>query len=170
MLNQSDGISPSASNSGSPMYSTVPSAPSPYSGSSLLSPGSSRPPPLLHENYPYIDSARENTARMIQLHPNMTPVLPSSHSPNFDEFSPISLYEHNQGSDSPITGSGSPTGLRRSGFDPSRLVAMKNAQSNAVREDQPRNTEVRLHADSGIRFTLSDEREVIDVPPTYTDT
>ncbi|KAJ3833878.1 hypothetical protein F5878DRAFT_713000 [Lentinula raphanica] len=54
-------------------------------------------------------------------------------------------------------------------FDPDRLVSMKNAQSLQVRDEQLLRSELRLHTDSGVRLPAPNEREVIDVPPTYTE-
>ncbi|KIK61280.1 hypothetical protein GYMLUDRAFT_59187 [Collybiopsis luxurians FD-317 M1] len=152
------------------MYSAAPSAPS-YGETSTLAPrfSSQNSPHLLHNNYNSFGSAREDAAGMLQLHQNTPPVSPSGHRPSFVEFSPSMLYVQNQDANAPNSDSRSSSNGERLEFDPSRLVAMKTAQSNAVRDDQLRNTEVRLHADSGVRFTPSNRREVIDVPPTYTD-
>ncbi|KAJ3994512.1 hypothetical protein F5050DRAFT_1809526 [Lentinula boryana] len=65
--------------------------------------------------------------------------------------------------------SGSSSRPSQSGFDPGRLVSMKNAQSLQVRDEQLRRSELRMHTDSGVRLPAPNEREVIDVPPTYTE-
>ncbi|KAJ4483573.1 hypothetical protein J3R30DRAFT_1802031 [Lentinula aciculospora] len=69
----------------------------------------------------------------------------------------------------PESTAGSSTRASQAGFDPGRLVSMKNAQSSKVRDEQLRRSELRLHTDSGVRLPPPNEREVIDVPPTYTE-
>ncbi|KAJ3760674.1 hypothetical protein EV360DRAFT_80944 [Lentinula raphanica] len=79
-----------------------------------------------------------------------------------------SLYQ--SGSDPAASSvAGSSSRASQPGFDPGRLVSMKNAQSLQVRDEQLRRSELRLHTDSGVRLPAPNEREVIDVPPTYTE-
>ncbi|KAF5393445.1 hypothetical protein D9757_000451 [Collybiopsis confluens] len=86
---------------------------------------------------------------------------------------PSTLYLNNQDQDgSPMFDASSVTRvsqLPETGFNPSRLVAMKNAQSMKVRDEHPQSTEVRSHTDTGVRLGPPLETEVIsDAPPTYT--
>ncbi|KIK67550.1 hypothetical protein GYMLUDRAFT_55293 [Collybiopsis luxurians FD-317 M1] len=158
------------SNAGSPMYSTAPPAPSPYGSTNVVLPGfsSQNSPPLPHDNHSHFGSTRADTAGMLQGHSNIPPIASSGYNANFDEFSPNTLYAQNQDSNAPGSVAGSSSTASRSGFDPSRLVSMKNAQSMKVRDEQLRNSEIRVHTDSGVRLPSSNEREIIDVPPLYT--
>lgn len=105
--------------------------------------------------------------------------VPSSGRPGSGAFSPDTLYRdgisppHSPSAvmDSSVAGSvaGSSSRASQSGPDSGRLVSMKNAQSLKVRDEQLRRSELRLHTDSGVRLPAPNEREVIDVPPTYTE-
>ncbi|KAJ3826569.1 hypothetical protein F5880DRAFT_1610115 [Lentinula raphanica] len=68
-----------------------------------------------------------------------------------------------------VAGSSPRTSLEAASNSTSRLVSMKNAQSFQIRNEQLRRSELRLHMDSGVRLLPPNEREVIDVPPTYTE-
>ncbi|KAJ4487224.1 hypothetical protein C8J55DRAFT_558280 [Lentinula edodes] len=103
----------------------------------------------------------------------------SSGRPGSSAFSPDALYRDGTSPphsppavmDSSVAGSvaGSSSRASQSVPDSGRLVSMKNAQSLKVRDEQLRRSELRLHTDSGVRLPAPNEREVIDVPPTYTE-
>ncbi|KAF5384548.1 hypothetical protein D9757_006496 [Collybiopsis confluens] len=130
------------------------------------------PPPISSgQNEPL--SSQQSSHLMPQMHSNSPPASGSGSSSTSGVFSPNTLYVQNHDRDVhsmyPGSVAGSSSSAAKSAPDPSQFASMKNAQSLKVRDDQLRNSEVRLHTDSGVRLPSSNEREVIDVPPTYSE-
>ncbi|KAJ3769603.1 hypothetical protein FB446DRAFT_209474 [Lentinula raphanica] len=58
---------------------------------------------------------------------------------------------------------------RSSGWDPNRFVTSKNPRIMTVESDEQRRSQIRQHEDSGVRLPSVGHEEIVDVPPTYTE-
>ncbi|KAJ4483574.1 hypothetical protein J3R30DRAFT_3698434 [Lentinula aciculospora] len=58
---------------------------------------------------------------------------------------------------------------RSSGWNPNRFVTSKNTRILQVEDEQIRRGQIRQHEDSGVRIPSGSGEEIVDVPPTYTE-
>lgn len=64
------------------------------------------------------------------------------------------------------------TNQRSAGWNANRFVtptSSKNQRILQAQDEQIQRSEIRQHMDSGVRLPSAAEREVVDVPPTYTE-